>query len=399
MECPACHRFSVVHYCLDCAKSVIGRFQTPMLNDLKDEKYRSQVRRLRTALKAQRKREELAELVNNFTLRLCEYRKRAEEAKIALETETKRVALKRQALQSRWERLKRARARLNNLMGLFLGNNGVAQPMLLGMTAQLEDLSEAIAMERQKKVRQLVQLFPVSMPQTLGETGVGSIASLALPTSLANLEKMKPDARTAAIATIIRVLLIASSYLSLPLPFEMKTVDGKSCIGPWKAQDDAKFMLTEPGPSLQTGMTMLCWNVEALCFNQGVPSNLILPDELLHNLWQVFHSPSLGRTIYRSLLDAERRMGRVQLGYRIKTVDDSQPEDLSYFEYVDDIKVMYDDSDDEYMDGNGPSAASGSKSRRQNEHAQGWDIVSTPHPPAPVDEDDIKHWVNAGAGV
>mmetsp|Transcript_6753 Transcript_6753/g.8800 ORF Transcript_6753/g.8800 Transcript_6753/m.8800 type:complete len:251 (-) Transcript_6753:48-800(-) len=250
-------------------------------------------------------------------------------------------------------------------------------------------------MERQKKIRQLIQLLPVSMPHNLGETGVGSIASLAFPTSLENFEKLKPDARTAAIATIIRVLGIASSYLSLVLPFEMKSLSGKPYIGPW--QESNGVMLTEIGPDLKRGMTMLCWNVEALCHSQGVPSNLVLQDELLHNLWQVFHSPSLGRTIRRSLLDAEGRMGRVKPGHRIGP-GGYRHEDRLFLEYADSIESI-EDSDDE-LELIGPwKSTTPAKAKKSKNKNQDWDIVSTPQPPAPVDEDDIKHWINSGAGI
>ena len=101
---------------------------------------------------------------------------------------------------------------------------------------------------------------------------------------------------------------------------------------------------------------MLGKNITALCFYQGVPNKLISPTNLLQNLWQLFHSPSLGHPVHASLKSASMRVS-----VKKQAKQDFSPRKGSGF-----VHVEKDKNDLVYVQ---PSPSKSTKTD------QGWDLV------------------------
>lgn len=362
MECSACARKTTVHWCRSCCTEEVRNLQQEIVSTCKSPAVSKVTRQLSVLLEAQIRKERLDSLIWNFEKTILHYKDKVAPANMALSLERKRVQTKRAALQQRKTELAAAKRRLEHLKRLMIGESGVEKPVLMGLSIQLETLQDAVARDRRKRVMQLLELFPICSPERPGPEGVGSIANLVFPTSLQSLEQLKHDERVAAVSTIVRVLMIASIYLCLPLPFSMKATGTKALI----RHGDVEHDLTEPGESLRKGMTLLNLNVEFLCYSQGVPPEQVLAGELLHNLWQVFHSPSLGRSVFRSLHDADGRIGRAPRGYHMRVSTKPSADGEAFLEVE----------------------APSTRLTKESE----WDLITTPRPPEPYKTEDLRLW-------
>ena len=372
MECSVCARRTTVHWCKACCTKEIHNLQEEIVSTCKSPGVSKVTRQLSVLLEAQIRKERLDNLIWNFEKTVISYKDKVAPATIALSMDRKRVQNKRAAVQQRKAQLASAKKRLQHLKHLMIGDAGVEKPVLMGLSIQLETLQDAVARDRRKRIMQLLELFPISSPDRPGLEGVGSIANLVLPTSVANLEQLKHDERVAAVSTVVRVLMIASIYLWLPLPFSMKATGTKALI----RHGEVEYDLTEPGDSLRKGMTLLNLNVEFLCYSQGVPPEQVLAGELLHNLWQVFHSPSLGRSVFRSLHDADGRIGRAPRGYHMRVTKTANVEDGNEVDGFLEVE---------------------SRSNKVTTESE-WDLITTPRPPEPYKTEDLKLWEDSIVG-
>lgn len=131
---------------------------------------------------------------------------------------------------------------------------------------------------RRKRCRELFNIFPV-IPR---EKRVGGFR---VDLDKKN-EKLCEESIT-GIGIVARMVCIAASYLDIALPHEINL--SKRIF----EEDDLKNLRA---------------NVIHLCVLQGVPLKLLQKEKVLDNLWQLFHSPSLGRPVRQCMLDSDSRM-------------------------------------------------------------------------------------------
>lgn len=411
MECGICRRRSCAVSCPSCVSSHIcdlrnalsrSRRELASAASLASQPHASQAAQARS----RRLHSELQATVASF-------RSQASHARSRLESEREALSRRQRSLAARREAVFAARCALELRQERSVGSGGMSGALLHGLSMQLEDYVDRVAQERRKLVMQLLELFPLE-----AET----IANLALPSDTRQLRAMNEDARSAALAIVVRVLLIASSYLALTLPFRMEFLGSKASIGRW-GPNEPQTMLTGTGCALESGMAMLRKNVEALCFYQGIPADLVREWSLLHSLWQLFHSPSLGNSVHQSLLEADSRVGRVKAGQTLRRPPPTmaQEGDVEAEDPMEEkakreaakrnareqhlVRAAEGSADAARMSASASSFqdVSGSMDFVAYEEgelafaAENWDLIERPQPPKPSNNDDIQHWVSSGA--
>lgn len=275
-----------------------------------------------------------------------------------IENRLKSVAIKLKLVKEKELLLKGANDQLDHLPQRLSWDTRESVIMALG--SMLEDLDSTVALERKRLVYQLINLFPIITTHE-GET----IGNLWLPSDLPKIKAMKEEERVAVLALIVRILIIVSRYLVIGLPFDMGFNGPKPCVG---RIGEPLTTITGNGLALETCLIMLRRNVETLCFCQGIPSSFVGRWSLLNCMWQLFHSPSLGRNVQQSLVEAESRVGRVPAGKSL--LASSGDASRKWIEVADD---------------------------EENGNPDQWNMIEPPPPPRPSREEDIKHWESSGA--
>mmetsp|Transcript_1770 Transcript_1770/g.2912 ORF Transcript_1770/g.2912 Transcript_1770/m.2912 type:complete len:386 (+) Transcript_1770:315-1472(+) len=383
MECTVCFQKSGQHFCAACVRQLVSdqrqvvnkqRFETVKLGETVEAK-------LATIADDTAKRRLIKKLQENIQM----YRKQAQHARGQLIKEREELRKRQVSLRQRKQRVNEAKQTISKIHCLMTGDRGITGSMLQGLSMTLEDYSERVSMERKKLIMQLVDLFPLESDGNADE----SIAKLPLPSNIKALQAMNEDARSAVLAIVVRVLHIASSYLSLTLPFRMEFLGSKASIGRW-GDGEPQTMLTGTGLALESGMIMLRKNVEALCFYQGIPTSFVKEWSLIHSLWQLFHSPSLGNSVHQSLLEASARVGRVPAGKHLR-----QPPSGEVF-----VQRGSNTSGKPRRPPKSTMLVSpvSSPTRSSSQGTDAWDIIERPQPPKPSKDEDIQHWVKSGAG-
>ncbi|GBG25028.1 Hypothetical Protein FCC1311_012452 [Hondaea fermentalgiana] len=377
-------------------------------------------------LEAQARAATTKRLASELRSNLEAYRTYAATARAKLAKERDALRKRQQDLHARRQRLAVAQQALSHRHAVMLGDKGISGALLHGLSMQLEDYEGRVAQERKKLVMQLLEFFPLDPS---GHPGSETIANLPLPSDMRQLKATNEDARSAALAIVVHVLLIASNYLSLTLPFRMEFLGSKASIGRW-GDGEPQTMLTGTGLALETGMSMLRRNVETLCFYQGIPSDLVKEWSFIHSLWQLFHSPSLGNPVRRSLLQADSRVGRVKAGQSLRRPVHFADEALtdsahaarnarerhlvraaegsvqaarmaaSTAFFQDGSSSIDFVSLDEVQDISTAAAAAAAEADALTGDAaagENWDLIERPQPPKPSNNDDIQHWVSSGA--
>jgi len=283
------------------------------------------------------------------------------------------VSRRRRRVDARRKRLRAAAGVVEEVREKYLGQGGDAGVVLVGLETTRKAAASRVVAEKKKLVRQLAALFPIE--------GDDCIAGLRV------FGGVKEEARAAALATVVRVLLIAAGYLSLPLPFKMEFLGAKASIGRW-GSDEPQIMLTGDGLAMREGLAMLRKNVEALCFYQGIPPALLEEWSLVHSLWQLFHSPSLGNSVLESLHQADTRIGKVRAGRPLRPPEILLP--MSVDEAAS-MPSLHSGAESPIPDGNATS-------EQKDNKGDNWDLIERPQPPKPSKDDDIQHWLSSGAG-
>jgi hypothetical protein len=103
-----------------------------------------------------------------------------------------------------------------------------------------------------------------------------------------------------AITLVGRVVILAAHYLKFALPFPLVYEKGVC----WTEHKGA------PVP-IQRKLRNLYINIRALCLCQGVPLNVLAKVDFIEGLWQLFHSPSLGKPISQALFEGEARENKL----------------------------------------------------------------------------------------
>lgn len=210
----------------------------------------------------------------------------------------------------------------------------VVNPTVKSLERASCDLEEVAGAERRKRAMQLFELFPL-VPREPGINDENTVADVIL-----NLEEGNPKAdqeqTILALTLIARVIVVGSHYLKLPIPFRISF--DKSGVG-FLSHDSGKNALDAypliPPPKSQPKLDQLTqqqqtggWNMASashknfyhalrllhadvtfLCVSQGVPTNVLSndPKHVVANLWQLFHSASLGRSVRAALEQASTR--------------------------------------------------------------------------------------------
>jgi hypothetical protein len=316
MECPLCLARSSAHVCGPCAREALREHRRDAA-----QRARESAALVEVAARAARGRAGAAAAARG----LARLRAAVAAGEAALAGERERLQRERAAVERRQavtrerrRRLREAAQRLALLREALLGDEGpCAATALEALGKQAEAVAELLAAARRRLVMQLVELFPL-------DATAETIAGLRLPGDPRLLLAMNADARGAAVAIAVRVLLIAVSYLSLPLPYRMEFQGSSARIGRWGA-DEALVGLAGAGLAMESGVIMLRKNVEALCLHQGVPRSFVADSPgLVPALWQLFHSPSLGHSVHRSLVEADQRVARVPAGRPLRFNSDEQ---------------------------------------------------------------------------
>jgi hypothetical protein len=178
----------------------------------------------------------------------------------------------------------------------------VVAPSVARLVHAAEALEEAVAVERRKRALELHDVLPMVPAAHAGQAG--SVAGVAFV----------PEQRQHGLALqlVARAMMIVADYVKLQLPFRMGMHRGVIRLS--RFDDAAEFPLLPWEPSYASAARMLWRNMQALCQAQGVPGNVMSPRDLVSNMWQLFHSPSLGRSVRQALLDAGFREARFPVG-------------------------------------------------------------------------------------
>ncbi len=406
--------------CKDCV-SKIFRDNVELINDKRRQLYERSLK-LDHKITQNAKILAKARFVRLLRNNIRECRKAIAACKKKAQLENEEVKVLRQSLKSRRDRLDQTRSYLSKIQ-VLIGENGDSNSIFETLETKVMDYSKRVSLQRKKLVTQLVDLFPIGFDSE-NET----IANLPLPSNLRLLSDQHQDIRMASLTILVHLLMIVSSYLSLVLPFKMLFIDSQPAICRW-GQGEPITLLTGTGLTLETGIIMLRKNMEALCSYQGIPLELVKDWSLIQCFWQFVHSPSIGKSVYRSLIEADSRIARIPAGryLQISHVDGymtrsheedntevgSVPEKVknsdtgSLNEYNDDHKkekyhkrlVKVENLNHSEIQQEPILTASVLSYGTDDEVLEDeWDFMERPQPPRPSTDDDIIHWLSSGAG-
>jgi len=406
MECSLCHKYVVTLFCSSCAQKSLTAERSKVITSrhriarlLRDARESAE----ESARNAQAKR-----LVDNVRENIAVLRQRV--ATVREENESSKARLKQRAdrLSRRKAELEVARQKLRDELGMMLGPKGIAGAMLHGLNMQLEDSLETLSLVRKKLIMQLVEIFPLESSGP-GSKSKETIAGLWLPSTLSQLQAMNSDARKAAISILVQMLLVASAYLSLKMPMHMEFVGTDAVISnPLHGSNKFKITGNTTGPEFEIAIDMLRQNIEALSLYQGVPLKFVKESSLVHGMWQLVHSPSLGNSVQQSLLEADARVGRVPAGrsLRLEVMHQTPvPIHSSLLEQEPSAQTMATPSatgDDSKLVER-PSEILDVDLLDDEEDESGgeeWVPLVRPQPPNPCAEDeDFQNWFSSGANL
>eukprot|EP00924_Labyrinthula_sp_SR-Ha-C_P012350 maker-scaffold_10-snap-gene-4.14-mRNA-1 protein AED:0.18 eAED:0.18 QI:285/1/0.8/1/0.5/0.4/5/0/426 len=275
-------------------------------------------------------------------------------------------------------------------------NVDIIESLTQSLALQYNDYSEAVARKRRDKIMQLVEMFPIIEPTSRGEEGVGYIGGLEYPTNIEVLINLPKQKRVAVLDLLARIISLSAKYLDLNLPFAIDFVPGSVFIG--HHTDFHRFNLLQETQSepLKISISMLNTCCEWMCSRQGVPVNDVLykGNHILHNLWQLFHSPSLGRSVYQSYIfncvfvtfrvkEANQRIGKVQ-----------RKKILPY--YITEQHRRTSSLTDENMQVDLDDLSETSSFKTDDDGNREWDLVMFPPPPQPSQNDEeIQDWADS----
>ena len=169
----------------------------------------------------------------------------------------------------------------------------IVDPVCASLEQTAESLEETIASERRKKMEQLHELFTLEVAEP-GFSPVSKIAGVPLG-DLQKIDGSDPQ-QLLALTLVSRMVILAAHYLRIPLPFQLIYDKGEA----WIEHRGALVPVYRKVRNLHI-------NIRMLCIAQGVPSNVLAKVDFVESLWQLFHSPSLGRSIREAMLEAEVR--------------------------------------------------------------------------------------------
>jgi len=171
------------------------------------------------------------------------------------------------------------------------------EPIVASLEQAAGDLEESVATERRKKMEQLFEIFPLVVAEP-GFAPVSTIAGVPLPSDFQSHPE-NPQ-YSLALVLISRVVLMSAHYLRIPLPYHLIYDRGEAWI-----EHHGQLV------PVQRRVKNLYINIRALCLAQGVPANVVSKVDFIECLWQLFHSPSLGRPVREAMLDAEMRENKL----------------------------------------------------------------------------------------
>jgi hypothetical protein len=241
----------------------------------------------------------LRENMDSATLAFETNHLESENEKMRLLVEQTRLQLARlRDAKKEWqEKLDRRRRELTlakeRMAKASVYDQDVVDPICSSLEQTAENLEETIASERRKKMEQLHEVFPLEVAE-LGFTPVSKIAGVPVG-DLQALDGSNPQ-NLLALTLVGRMVILAAHYLRIPLPFQLIYDKGEAWI-------EHRGALVPVHRRLRN----LHINIRMLCIAQGVPSNVLAKVDFVETLWQLFHSPSLGRPIREAMLEAEVR--------------------------------------------------------------------------------------------
>jgi hypothetical protein len=194
----------------------------------------------------------------------------------------------------------------------------VVAPTVARLVHAAGALEEVVAMERRKRALELHDVLPMIPSARAGQ--LGSVAGLLLPLfddkdhtrqlalSLSLIVRACACVCVADAAWQARAMMILADYVKVPLPNKMAMDKGVVYLSHFDQSNDVALLPWTPG--FGVALKMLWRNMATLCHAQGVPSNLVSSRDFISNMWQLFHSPSLGRSVRQALVDAYSRESR-----------------------------------------------------------------------------------------
>jgi hypothetical protein len=191
----------------------------------------------------------------------------------------------------------------------------VVVPTLESLTKVGNELEQQLSEERKRRITQLVNFFPVDQVD-------GTIAEIHLfsnTTTISHIPRPINHSSTNesifGLTLVSRLVLIVSHYLNIPLPYPVSFKLSVAYISTPSSGVIINNTILYHLPldptrvvEFKEAIKLLEFNIKILCRSQGIPQSA-LQDNLVDNLWQLLSSPSLGKSIRRSLLDARSREG------------------------------------------------------------------------------------------
>jgi hypothetical protein len=174
----------------------------------------------------------------------------------------------------------------------------IVEPIVHALEQAAANVEESVAGERRRKMEHLLEVFPLVVAEP-GFSPVSIIAGVPLGDFQSHPDNPQ---NSLALALVARVVILAAHYLRIPLPYHLIYERGEAWI-------EHRGSLVH----LQRRLRNLQINIRTLCIAQGVPSNVLARVDFLESLWQLFHSPSLGRPIREAMSEAESRDNKLVL--------------------------------------------------------------------------------------
>jgi len=294
ISCPSCKVQSKELYCSSCVTEAIKRDQ-PAHDAQRKQRNESKVvlaKFLHENMDSstlgfetnhlEGENEKMRQLVEQTRLQLAKLRDSKKEWQEKIERRKKELSAAK-------ERMAKAKAY----------DQDVIDPMVSAMEQAAENLEETVASERRKKMEQLLEIFPLVVAEPGGISPVSTIAGVPL----GDFQNQPENPQNSLALTLVsRVAILAAHYLRIPLPHQLIYERGEAFV-------EHRGSLVY----LQRRLRNLQMNVRLLCIAQGVPSNVLAKVDFVENLWQLFHSPSLGRSIHDAMLQAELRENKLVL--------------------------------------------------------------------------------------
>ena len=247
----------------------------------------------------------LRENMDSATLAYETNRLESENENLRLVVEQARLQLARvRDTKKEWQdKLERRRRELtlakDRMAKATVYDDELVAPTCASLELAAQNSEEIVASERRKKMEQLIDILPLVVAEP-GIFGASTIAGIPLGETQ-TLDGSDPQTLL-ALTLLGRMVILASYYLRIQLPYQLIYDKGEAWI-------EQRGVLVH----LHRGLANFRFNIKFLCVTQGVPANVLARVDLIESIWQLFHSPSLGRPIREAMLQSELRENKLVL--------------------------------------------------------------------------------------